>query len=160
MVTSEFRTRQFSIYIMFMFVNLLCLKSLTQANQIHADDIDHLEKTPLVHEKHIVTQTDDRSILRATGFSRDESKYIRFKATFSSKQCDENATELFVQGVESTVSSHRFHLHNGLKSTHNMDLLISLKNFNFGDESTAYVCAKWKNGMNFVHMGTSSKFER
>lgn len=159
--TSEIRTRHFSVQFKFMFVYLLCLKSITQANQIYADYIDHQQKIPLLHERHAVIRTDDESILRATGFSHSESKFVRFKGTFSPDHCDDISDEdLLVEAVETNSEQHRFRLSNGTESRHNMDLLISLKNFQFGDNIAAYVCAKWKNGMNFVHMGTNSKFER
>lgn len=158
--TSEIRTRPFPIQFKFMFVFLLCLKSVTQANQIHADDIDIVQKIPLVHDKHAVTQTNDGSTLRATGFSTEERKFVQFKATHSPDRCDDNSTDLFVQAVESSFEPHRFRLHNDMDSGHNMDLLISLENFNFDDKGAAYVCAKWKEDMDFVHMGTNSKFER
>lgn len=159
--TSHIRTRQFSIHIKCMLVCLLCVKCVTaQANQIHADEIEQQQKVPLVREMHAVVHTDDESILRATGFAKDESKYIRFKATYSPDRCDDNATELFVQAVDSSAEQYRFHLLNGGESRQRMDLMISLRNFNFGDKSTAYVCAKWKEDMNFVHMGANSKFER
>lgn len=161
MSSSGIRTRQFSVQFKFMFVYLLCLKSITQANQIYADNIDHQQKIPLLHERHAVIRTDDGSILRATGFSQSESKFVRFKGTFSLDHCDDNLNEdLFVDAIEASSEQHRFRLSNGTESRHNMDLLISLKSFNFGDNTAAYVCAKWKNGMNFVHMGTNSKFER
>lgn len=158
---SGIRTRQFSVQFKFMFVFLLCLKSMTQANQINADNIDHQQKMPLLRERHVVVRTDDESILRATGFSQSESKFVRFKGTFSPDHCDNNSNEdLTVEAIESSSEQHRFRLSNGTESRHNMDLLISLRNFNFGDNTAAYVCAKWKNDMSFKHMGTNSKFER
>lgn len=158
---SVIRTRQFTIQFMVMILYLLCFKSITKANEIHVEDIEHQHKVPIVREKHAVVRTDDESTLRATGFSKDDNKFIRFKATFSPDSCDANATELLVQAVESNSEQYRFHLLTGWESNRsNMDLLISLKDFNYGDKTTAYVCAKWTNDMDFVHMGTHSKFER
>lgn len=159
-MVSGIRTRNFSIQFKFMFVYLLCLKSITHANQIYAEEIDHQQKWPLVYEKHSVIQTDDGSVLKAIGFSKNESKHIWFKGTFSPDHCDDNSTDLVVQAIDSSIGQHRFHLNDGMESGHSIDLLISLKNFDFADKTTAYVCAKWKNNMNFVHMGRSSKFER
>lgn len=161
-VTSDVRTRQFSIQFKIMILYLLCVKWAIQANQIVADEIEHHVKVPLVREKHAVVRTDDEFILRATGFSKDDSKVIRFKATFSSDYCDDNATDLFVQAVETSLEQYSYHLmeSNSMESKPNMDLLISLEHFNFGNKTTAYVCAKWRNDMKFEHMGANSKFER
>lgn len=152
---SEIRTTE-SCVSKLILVYLLCLKSATQANHIYVDDIGHQLKIPLLHERHAVVQTGDEFILKATGFSNDEREHIRFKTTFSPDQCDDNASDLFVEGIDLNSKQHRFHLNKG----NIMDLLISLRNFSFGDKNTAYVCAKWKNDMKFVHMGANSKFER
>lgn len=151
----KIRTRQLSFQILFVF--LLYAHSPVRANQIVADEIDNLQKIPIESvRKHGIVRTNDASVLKAIGFTKDEGERVHFKATFSPSLCDANATDLNIDAVESSAEPHRF----GLEFQPNMNFLISLKNFNFGNASVAYICAKWTNDMDLMHMGADSKFER
>lgn len=95
----------------------------------------------------------NNTILRLTGIDPYRSNNIHFKGTFSSNLCNKNDVDLdYVQRIN--------YFGYGNSST---IIDISLKQFNFGENLMAYVCAKFNDDDsddNFVHLGINSKFSR
>lgn len=88
-------------------------------------------------------------LLKITGLSSDDIEDgVYIKPTFSDTECLSNETDL--QIINDSPSN------NSLKRT--IDLIVSLNNFDFKRQPTAYLCIKAKQDHRFQHMGSKSKF--
>lgn len=132
---------------------MVLLAFLSKSNAGHID-FDDAETTWL---KNVAIQllpigngwNQSTPLLKLTGLATaDIEDGVRIKATLSPSNCLGNETDL--QIVNDAPSE------NSINRT--TDLIVSLHNFDFKRQATAYLCIKTKYDHLFQHMGTKSKF--
>lgn len=138
----------------FVWIIVVLLTVLIQPNATHID-FDDVETSWLknieVHEIPIngnIRNQSTTQLLKITGLATaDIEDGVFIKATYSTSTCTGNETDLQI-------------INNSSENSINTDFIISLKNFNFKQNTVAYLCIKSKYDEHFQHMGPKSKFSK
>lgn len=126
-------------------------QSITYTEQIDFDDVETLWLKNVAVQLLPIGSVRDQSVpmLKLTGLAAvDIEDGVRIKPTLSPTNCLGNETDL--QIVNDAPSKNSIDRTNGL--------IVSLSNFDFKRQPTAYLCIKTKYDHLFQHMGTKSKF--
>lgn len=145
--TKRIRKKLWSIFVLVIFI--------VQSNAAHIDFEDAEEswlKDVTVHYLPLrMIQNKTTPLLKVSGLATDDIEDgVRIKATLSGSNCMGNESDL--QIINDAPSK------NSINRT--TDLIVSIENFEFQRQSTAYLCIKTKYDHGFQHMGERSKFSK